>query len=126
MAGLGNADLMLVVELDGAVVRVPACMRSAHVRRRHAMGLGMSVTLAAQGQGVGSALMAALCNYADARVGLKRIELTVCTDNARAVRPYQRSGLVIEGILKGYALREGRYVDAYAMARLHRAPPVIG
>jgi len=69
--------------------------------------------------------MAALCDYADAWVGLQRIELAVYTDNAVAVRLCQRFGFVIEGTLKGFALRDGRYVDAYAMARLHPAPPVI-
>jgi L-phenylalanine/L-methionine N-acetyltransferase len=127
MAALGSADLMLVAELDGAVVASAGLHGfGTHVRRRHAMGLGVSVALAAQGKGVGSALMAALCDYADAWVGLQRIELTVYTDNAVAVRLYQRFGFVIEGTLKGFALRDGRYVDAYAMARLHPAPPVIG
>lgn len=127
MAALGHADLMLVAELDGAVVASGGLHAfGSHVRRRHVMGLGMSVALAAQGKGVGTALMAALCDYADKWVGLQRVELTVYTDNAVAVRLYQRFGFVIEGMLKGYALRDGRYVDAYAMARLHPAPPVIG
>ena len=32
----------------------------------------------------------------------------------------------IEGTYRGYAMRDGRYVDAYAMARLHPDPPQIG
>jgi L-phenylalanine/L-methionine N-acetyltransferase len=90
------------------------------------MGLGISVAQAAQGQGVGSALMTALCDYADRWLNTLRIELTVYTDNEVALRLYRRFGFEIEGRFKGYAMRDGRYVDAYAMARFHPAPAQIG
>ena len=47
-----------------------------------------------------------------------RIELTVFSDNARAISLYRKFGFVVEGTLVGYAYRNGRYVDAYTMARL--------
>ena len=56
------------------------------VRRRHAMVLGISVAIEAQGQGVGSALMQGLCDYADNWAQVLRIELTVFVDNQRADR----------------------------------------
>ncbi|HEY8710230.1 MAG TPA: GNAT family N-acetyltransferase, partial [Burkholderiaceae bacterium] len=90
------------------------------------MGLGISVARAAQGQGVGSALMVALCDYADRWLGVLRIELTVYTDNEVALRLYRKFGFEIEGTFKGYALRDGVFVDALAMARLHPNPPRIG
>jgi putative acetyltransferase len=119
-------DLLLVAERGGAVVGTcglhPA---SAAVRRRHAMVLGLSVATEAQRQGVGSALMAAMCDYADRWVGVLRLELTVYTDNAGAIALYRKFGFLVEGTLRGYALRDGRYVDALAMARLHPSPPRI-
>ena len=46
MAALGHADLMLVAELDGAVVASGGLHAfGSHVRSRHVMGLGMSVAL---------------------------------------------------------------------------------
>jgi putative acetyltransferase len=75
---------------------------------------------------VATALMAALCDYADRWVGVLRIELTVYTDNAMAIRLYRKFGFELEGTAKGYALRDGTYVDAHAMARLHPNPPRIG
>ncbi|RZI60972.1 MAG: GNAT family N-acetyltransferase [Rubrivivax sp.] len=95
------------------------------VRRRHAMMLGIGVHPEAQGHGVGSALMDALMRQADDWLGVLRIELTVFADNPRAIRLYERFGFEHEGRLRGYALRDGRYVDALAMARLHPRPPVI-
>jgi putative acetyltransferase len=95
------------------------------VRRRHAMMLGIGVHPDAHGRGVGSALMDALMRQADDWLGVLRIELTVFADNAPAIRLYERFGFEHEGRLRGYALRDGRYVDAFTMARLHPRPPVI-
>lgn len=121
-----NADVLLVAERDGAIVGAAGLIApGAQVRRRHVMGLGISVAPEAQGQGVGSALMAALCDYADRWVGVLRTELTVYTDNAVAIRLYRNFGFEIEGTAKGYALRDGAYVDAHSMARLHPNPPRI-
>jgi L-phenylalanine/L-methionine N-acetyltransferase len=122
----GKPDLSLVAELDGEVV-ASAGLHAVGValRRRHAMMMGISVAKPAQGQGVGTALMAALCDYADRWLGTLRIELTVYTDNERAVRLYRKFGFEIEGTLRGYAMRDGEYVDAYTMARLHPNPPGI-
>ncbi|WP_377156811.1 GNAT family N-acetyltransferase [Roseateles sp. UC29_93] len=94
-------------------------------RRRHAMMLGIGVHPDAQGRGVGAALMDALMRQADDWLGVLRIELTVFADNTRAIRLYERFGFEHEGRLRGYALRDGRYVDAFTMARLHPRPPVI-
>ncbi|MDI4633836.1 GNAT family N-acetyltransferase [Pelomonas sp. V22] len=96
------------------------------LRRLHALMLGISVQPASQGAGVGSALMSALLDYADNWAQALRIELTVYCDNERAIKLYQRHGFEIEGRLRGYALRQGEYVDSFAMARLHPKPPRWG
>ena len=87
-------------------------------RRRHVGQIGMAVRDDRQGQGVGSALVQAAVDLADRWLNLERIELDVYTDNAPAVRLYQNFGFAIEGTLVRFAFRDGRYVDAYAMARL--------
>jgi putative acetyltransferase len=76
-----------------------------------------------QGKGIGSLLMNGLLDWADNWIGLTRIELTVYTDNLRAIALYEKSGFIREGTHRAYALRGGRYVDAHAMARLHPRPP---
>ena len=122
----GKTDLLLVAEKDGKVVG-SAGMHAVGpaLRRRHAVMIGLSVTSEAQGQGVGSALMEALCDYADRWMGVLRIELTVYVDNAAAIALYRKFGFEMEGRHRGYALRDGRYVDAFAMARLHPSPPAL-
>jgi putative acetyltransferase len=68
---------------------------------------------------VGDARMSGLLEYADRWAGLLRIELTVWADNARAIRLYEKYGFALEGRLRAYGFRDGRYVDALGMARLN-------
>lgn len=95
------------------------------IRRRHAMGLGITVADEWQGIGIGAALMAALIDKADRWMNVLRIELQVYTDNARAIALYERFGFVVEGTHRAHALRDGRFVDALTMARLHPAQPLL-
>lgn len=119
LAEPGEGDYYLVAEVGGEVVG----MISVHTfpnrpRRRHAGAVGISVRDEWQGRGVGAALMRAGIDLADNWLNLTRLELEVYTDNEAAVRLYERFGFEREGTLRQYALRDGRLVDSYAMARL--------
>jgi putative acetyltransferase len=121
-----RADLSLVAERDGAVVGNAGLHPVGHaLRRRHAMMLGIAVAPEARRQGVGRALMQALCEYADRWAQVLRLELTVYTDNHGAIALYRQFGFELEGTHRCYALRDGAYVDAHAMARLHPNPPQL-
>jgi L-phenylalanine/L-methionine N-acetyltransferase len=116
----GKTDLSLCAVVQGEVVGNAGLHPiGPALRRRHAMHLGIAVAKTYQGRGVGSALMAALCDYADDWAQVLRLELTVYTDNAVAIGLYKKFGFVIEGTLRGYGFRNGRYIDTYTMARLH-------
>ena len=126
---LGKPDLLLVAELPDArgqpqvVATAGLHPVSQALRRRHVMGLGIAVHPDAQLQGVGQALMTALCDWADRWGQVLRTELTVFADNPHAIALYQRHGFVQEGRHRGYALRNGVYADVLSMARLHPNPP---
>ena len=120
----GKTDLLLVAERDGKIVGSAGMHPATQaLRRRHVVTIGLSVVADAQRQGVGTALMQALCDYADRWMGVLRIELCVYVDNAAAIALYRRFGFEMEGRYRAYAMRDGRYVDAFAMARLHPDPP---
>jgi len=122
----GRTDLMLVAEADGALIGNAGLHPAGPaLRRRHALGLGILVAREWHGRGVGSRLMAALLEAADGWLGCLRVELTVYTDNAAAIALYRKFGFEVEGTHRAFALRNGRYVDALAMARLHPSPPRI-
>ncbi len=94
-------------------------------RRRHAAALGMAVRDDWQGRGIGAALIGALIDRADNWMNVLRIELTVFIDNDAARRLYEGHGFVVEGTHRAYALRDGAFVDALSMARLHPRPPTL-
>lgn len=108
----------LVACVDGEVVGQLGLFINHGLRRRHTASLGMGVHDAYQGQGVGTALMTAAVDLADNWLNVIRLELSVWCDNIPAVRLYKRFDFEIEGTLRDYGFREGRYVDAYSMARL--------
>jgi putative acetyltransferase len=91
-------------------------------RRRDVGKFGMAVHDDFQGQGIGSALMAAMIELADSWLGLRRLEMEVWTDNPAAIHLYEKFGFAIEGTGREYGRRAGELVDAYFMARLRPAP----
>jgi L-phenylalanine/L-methionine N-acetyltransferase len=122
----GTADLVLAAIVYGRIVGTAGLHSlSKSVRRRHCMGIGIGIASEFQNQGIGSKLLQALCEYADNWAQVLRIELTVYTDNKRAIALYQKFGFAIEGTHSAFALRAGQYVDAYSMARLHPHPPLL-
>ncbi|MBL8835956.1 MAG: GNAT family N-acetyltransferase [Alphaproteobacteria bacterium] len=109
---------------DGTVVgSISLHTQALRWRRRHAAHLGMSVRRDWRRQGVGSTLMAAALDLADNWLGLTRIELTVYCDNSAAIALYRKFGFAVEGTMRAFALRNGCFVDAYAMARLRASAP---
>ena len=123
--GPTTGELFIVAERGGEVVGNAGVHPVQHVRRRHTAGIGMAVATHAQGQGVGTALMAAIVDWADNWAQLLRLELTVYTDNAAGIALYRKFGFVHEGTHLAFALRDGVYVDAHCMARLHPKPPQL-
>ena len=119
-------ELFLVAELGGRVVGNAGLQGIANLRRRHVMSFGIAVDSSVHGQGVGSALMAALLDWADNWAQVLRIELGVYADNQRAIALYERFGFEHEGRHRAHAMRNGEYVDTLAMARLHPKPPQLG
>jgi L-phenylalanine/L-methionine N-acetyltransferase len=97
----------------------------ASLRRMHVRSLGLSVRTAWQGRGVGRKLLARLLDWSDNWAGVLRVELHVHADNERAIALYQSMGFVEEGRHRNYALKNGRYVDAFSMARHHPSPPSL-
>lgn len=126
LAEPAEGDFLLLACVDGQIVgNAGLHLGGKSPRRAHAMNLGMAVRTEWQGKGVGSALMGAIVDLADNWLNIFRLELTVYTDNERAIALYRKYGFEIEGTHKAYALRAGEYVDAHAMARLKPKSPKV-
>ncbi|MDR2178912.1 MAG: GNAT family N-acetyltransferase [Synergistaceae bacterium] len=114
---LSQDDHVLVAEVEGTVVGIAALQVSARARLRHTAEFGINVRADRQRHGIGKALMSALLDIADNWLKLKRVELSVFTDNEPAIALYRKMGFVVEGTKKYAAVRNGIHADEYLMAR---------
>lgn len=108
----------LVAEVDGELVGyirlgfpTPLAV-NAHVRQI----LGLVVADGVRGGGVGRGLLRAAVAEAR-RQGARRITLRVLGHNTVARALYESEGFVVEGVLPGEFLLDGRYVDDVLMGR---------
>lgn len=108
----------LVAEVDGRIVGNINLHRSDNPRAYHSGGFGMAVHPDYWGQGVGSRLLRAMVELADNWLNLQRIELEVYPHNITAIQLYEKLGFMIEGRRRLYGFGDGRWNDAYFMARL--------
>ncbi|UXI04559.1 GNAT family N-acetyltransferase [Photobacterium sp. TY1-4] len=109
-----------VAEYEGRVVGNLSFELYQNPRRRHAGTFGVGVRDDFQGKGVGSALLAAMLDLTDNWLNVRRIEITVFTDNHPAMALYEKFGFVVEGESKDYAFKNGEYASVYHLARLSR------
>jgi ribosomal protein S18 acetylase RimI-like enzyme len=108
---------VLVAVVDGAVVGYVKVGPDIPLEsNRHVLQVnGLAVDPAHQGRGIGRRLLDAGVRLAADR-GARRLKLRVFAPNVGARRLYESSGFVVEGVLRGEFLRDGRYVDDVLMA----------
>ncbi|TCL93749.1 putative acetyltransferase [Rhizobium sp. PP-WC-2G-219] len=114
-AGGEAASTVVVAEIDGQIVGLGGLHRQSG-RRQHVAILGLGVHDDFQRLGIGVALLDALLDAAFNWLQIRRVELTVFSDNAGAIALYERAGFRREGLLRAYAFRNGAYADVIAMA----------
>jgi ribosomal protein S18 acetylase RimI-like enzyme len=83
----------------------------------HRGTLGMGVVATHRGAGLGAKLLAA-CIAHTGRAKIEKIELTVYTNNPRAVALYRKFGFVETGLIRDYRRVDGDTYDALLMERL--------
>jgi RimJ/RimL family protein N-acetyltransferase len=113
--GVGSFDL--VADDRGALVGWLSAEVLPYRRVSHAGYVVIGVDAAASGRGIGRTLLSEATAEARRR-GLRRLELTVMTDNLRAIALHLRSGFQVEGCRRHALLRDGAMVDEYYMAQL--------
>lgn len=111
----------LVAEWEGKVVGETGMSHDSGRRRHIGEIYRLIVDPAFQGQGIGGMLLGALIDLAENWLNLSRVSHIVSVDNAPAIALHRKYGFVIEGKMRDYAYRGGRYVDAYEMARVRDA-----
>lgn len=115
------AAVELVCEVDGRAVGHLGILMNASPRRKHVATFGIAVHPDFQGRGVGSALVAEMLRLADNWLNLVRVELTVASDNVRAMALYRKHGFVVEGEALYDNFRAGEFTHSTSMARINPA-----
>jgi putative acetyltransferase len=113
---LSEHDHYMVAEQAGQIVGI-AGLTVGTGRLRHSAHLFLYVATQHQGQGIGSRLLQTLLDLADQWLLLRRVELTVLTENEGAKRLYERFGFVVEGCRKISVISQGELKDEWLMAR---------
>lgn len=108
-------SLFLLAILDDTIAGVLTFAAGTRSRTQHVGNFGTSVLKANWGQGIGACLLDCLINWARTGQVIKKINLTVRTDNQRAIALYFKKGFEIEGLLKNEMMIHGAYYDLYAM-----------
>lgn len=116
---------MLVAIVDERVVGYLSLNRYTKDRRTHAGHLLIVVHEDFQGRGVGSQLMISAIDISDNWLALLRIDLTVYTDNERAIALYRKFGFQLEGTQIASALRDGQFINEHIMGRIHPKHPAL-
>ena len=86
------------------------------VNRRGELGIGLAPE--AQGAGHGVRALTLLLDHLRSTRGLQKMSLRVDSDNARAIRCYERSGFERCGLLRRHVNIEGAWRDVVLMERL--------
>ena len=83
----------------------------------HEADLGYAIMPQAQGKGIASEALRAVCDYAFNQTGVKAINAYVLADNGGSVRVLEKAGFQLEGVLRQNAVKDGRVLDMKMYAR---------
>jgi len=112
-----NNTAWFVAERGGETVGYLGADGGRLARNRACARIFLGVVKACWGQGVGRALFQAVEDWARGQ-GLRRLDLTVQTGNARGRALYERLGYEVEGRMRQSLLVDGEPVDELLMSKL--------
>lgn len=101
------------VESDGKLVGITSLRNIDQLNRQAEFAIFIIET-----RGIGQDATNQTLNFAFQDLGLERVWLKVMTDNAPAIKLYQKCGFVEEGIMRKSVFKKGQFVDQIMMAIL--------
>ena len=110
-------NLILGVVEDGKIVGFLSASRGAFRRIKHTAYVVIGIQKNYCNKKIGTKLFQKLDEWA-IQNEIIRLELTVECGNKLAIRLYEKSGFVIEGIKKKTMYVNGKYVDEYMMSKI--------
>jgi RimJ/RimL family protein N-acetyltransferase len=114
----GPGKLTVMAEVSGSVVGFLSFENGPHRRIAHRGTFGFSVAKEWRGNGIGTALLQTLIDWAEANPLIEKIGMAVFARNERAIRLYRKLDFVEEGRRpRELKLGPGQYVDDILLYR---------
>ena len=110
--------ITLVVEVENKIVGCLNFRGGPRPRNEHAGEFGVSVLKEYWGQGIGTALIKEMIEWAKTSRVVRKIDLLVRSDNGRAVHIYEKLGFMREGVIRRGVLISGQFYDYIHMGYL--------
>lgn len=107
--------LCIVATISGEIVGSLTFQGGTRPRTRHTGEMGLSVKQAFWSMEIGTTLLDAFIGWAREGSTIRKINLRVRIDNARAIRIYERKGFVLEGTVSRDIFLGGRFFDCHYM-----------
>lgn len=112
-----NKDACFIA-LDGnCIVGFIIAVKEKYIRTNHVANIVIGVFEDYCSKGIGYELFRYVFKWAE-KTCVKRMELTVITENIRAINLYKKLGFKTEGLREKSTLKNGKYYDEYYMAKI--------
>ncbi|WP_411733879.1 GNAT family N-acetyltransferase [Paeniglutamicibacter sp.] len=118
-ADASGKSVRFVIDVDGTAVGSVSLFDFDGLAR-HAE-VGIALVAEARGNGIGSAAISQIVEFAFVRCNVRRVHLQVIGSNLSAIRAYEKAGFVIEGRQRQHAWVRGKYEDIVVMGILRSA-----
>ncbi|AFM00521.1 acetyltransferase, ribosomal protein N-acetylase [Desulfitobacterium dehalogenans ATCC 51507] len=107
--------IMLLALVDNKVIGCLSFVNGARARTQHTGEFGLSVLKDYWGQGIGSAMLKELIRWAKDSNTIKKLNLRVRSDHAKAIELYKRFGFVQEGMITRELMISEKFYDFCCM-----------
>lgn len=107
--------IMMLALVEGKVIGSLYFAGGAKIRIQHTGEFGVSVLKDYWGQGIGTAMVEELIQWAKASGVIRKLNLRVRSDNEKAINLYNKIGFNHEGLISREFLISGKFFDCYCM-----------
>lgn len=107
-------ELHFIIEIDGKLAGSIGIINIDG----HKCEIGYWIRPEYSGKGVMTKVIAEVVDYAFNKLKLKRIFAPVLTHNKASAKILEKNGFLIEGVLKSFYFKDGKYIDALCYAKV--------
>jgi RimJ/RimL family protein N-acetyltransferase len=108
-------EIIFGIEIEGEVVGTVGIHR---IKKNHQAEIGYWIGKKYWGKGIMTEVVKMVTAYCHQKLKLRRIYAKVFIFNEASKKVLEKNGYQLEGIMKKEALKKGKYIDAYLLAKI--------